>query len=74
MFITKSAGAVEYAECISTVKKPTPKTGPGHDIKQSDSEDSALEQWEIWNTPSLPLLPSPHGPEVVEYDRVLSMD
>ena len=37
-----------------------------YDTKQSDSEASVmLEIWEIWSTPSLPLLPGPLWPGVV---------
>ena len=32
-----------------------------------------LEVWEMWSTPSLPLLPCPLWAEVVGPDRVLSM-
>ena len=32
-----------------------------------------LELWGMWNTPSLPLLPSPLGPGVVAPDRVVPM-
>ena len=47
---------------------------PGYDTKQSDGEVSVmLELWEMWSTPSLPLLPGPLWPEVVVSDRVLSM-
>ena len=32
---------------------------PGYDIKPSDGEAPALKIWEMWSTPSLPLIPSP---------------
>ena len=45
----------------------------GYDIKHSDGKAPALELSEMWSTPSLPLLPGPLWPGVVETDRVLSM-
>ena len=46
----------------------------GYDTKQSDGEVPVmLGPWGIRSTPSLPLLPGPHWPEVVAPDRALSM-
>ena len=45
----------------------------GYDIKQSDGEASALENWGFWSTPSLLLLPGLFWPGVVAFDRVLAM-
>ena len=44
-----------------------------YDIKQSDSEAPAVHLWEIWSTPSLPLLPGPLFTGAVVPDRVQSM-
>ena len=38
-------GSVDYNKCS------------GYDTKLSDSENPVLELWEMWSTPSLPLLP-----------------
>ena len=38
---------------------------PGYDIQLSDYVAPVLGHWEMWNTPSLPLLPGPLCPEVV---------
>ena len=47
---------------------------PGYHAKQSDGEvPVTLGLWEMWNTPSLPLLPGPLWPRMVAPDRVLSM-
>ena len=47
---------------------------PDYDTKQSDVEVPAvLELWEMWSTPSSPLLPGPLWPGVVAPDRALSM-
>ena len=47
---------------------------PGYDTKQSDGEVPVmLGLWEMWNTPSLPLLPGPLWPGMVAPDRALSM-
>ena len=44
-----------------------------YDIKQSDSEASALMMWGMWSTASLPLLPGPLWPRVITPDMILSM-
>ena len=54
-----SAGAVEYAVCISVEGLEPTNWCPRYDTKLSDGEASVLELWEIGSTPSLPLLPSP---------------
>ena len=67
MFLTQSAGAG---------KIPTTNNNecPGYDIKKSDDEvPLILELWEMWSTPSLPLLPGTFLLGVVVPDRVLSM-
>ena len=45
----------------------------GYEIKPSDGKAPVLELWEIWSTPSLPLLRSPLRPRVVTPDRILFM-
>ena len=48
---------------------------PVYDTKQSGGDTQVmLELWVMWSAPSLPLLPSPLWPGMVEPDRVLSMD
>ena len=43
----------------------------GH-IKLSDGEAPVmLDLWEMWSTPSLPLLPGPLWPRVVAPDRIV---
>ena len=67
------ARAVGYTDCTSAdgVRQ---NECPGYDTKQSDGEVPVmLELWEMWSTPSLPLLPGPHWPSVVAPDRALSM-
>ena len=57
-----SAGAVEYTDECS-----------GYDTKQSDGEVPViLELWEMWNTPSLPLLSGLLWLGMVASDRALS--
>ena len=46
----------------------------GYNIKPSNDEIPALENWRIWNTPSLALLSGPLYPGVVASDWVTSMD
>ena len=46
---------------------------PGFDSKPSDGEAAVLELWEMWSTPSLPLLPGPLLPRVVVPIRVPAM-
>ena len=47
---------------------------PEYDTKQSDGEASVmLKLWGMQSAPSLPSLPGPLWPQVVEPDRVLSM-
>ena len=70
-YIAQSAGAVEYADYISAEGYDPPhkkKQCPGCVIKQSDGEAPALDIWEVWSTPSLPLLPGPLWPGVVAPD------
>ena len=46
----------------------------GYDTKQFDDEVPVmLGLWEMWSTPSLPLLPGPLWPGLVAPDRALSM-
>ena len=54
-------------------KIPTSNEYPGYDTKPSDGEAPVLELWEMWSTPSLPLLPGPLFLEVVAHERFLSM-
>ena len=44
-----------------------------YDIKPSDGEAPALENWRMWNTPSLPFLPGLLWPGVVAPVSVQSM-
>ena len=54
--------------------KTPPYKCPGYDMKQSDGEALVImELWEMWSTPSLPLLPGPLWPRLVAPDRVLSI-
>ena len=47
---------------------------PGYDTKQSDGDDSVMQElWEMRITPLLPSLPGPLWPGVVAADRDLSM-
>ena len=57
----KSAGSVEYTDCIFYDGiRPLPKEDPGYDTKQSDGKAPVmLELWGMQSTPSLPLLPGP---------------
>ena len=72
--MTQSSGAAEYTDCISAEGYPTNES-PGYVIKQSDGEAPVmLELWRIQSTRSLPSLPGPLWAEMVEPDRVLSMD
>ena len=68
------AGAVEYADCISTEGlDPTTNACYGYDIKQFDGKAPALELRRMWSTSSLPLLPGPLLPGVVAPNWILSM-
>ena len=59
---------------LSRRVSPPSNESPVYGIKQSEGEASVmLEHWEIWSTPSLPLLPDPIWPRVVALYRVLSM-
>ena len=72
----QSYGTVEYTDCFSAESYPDPPTNEcrAYETKQSDGEVPVmLELWEMWNTPSLPLLPGPLWSRVVAPDRVLSM-
>ena len=72
--MTESAGAAEYADCISAEGLDSPNECPGYDTYQSYCEASVkLELYGTRCTTSLPLLPGPFEPGVVETDRVLSM-
>ena len=72
--LNQTAGAVEYANCISAEVLNPLNECPGYDIKQSDGEAPVmLELWGMGSTPSLSLLPGPIWPEVVAPDWVLSM-
>ena len=68
----QSAGAIEYTDYRRV--RPTHLEYPGYGTKQSDGEVLImLELWEMWSTPSLSSLSSPHWLGVVTPDRVLSM-
>ena len=53
-------------------KTQSPKECSGYDIKQFDGEVPVMH-WGKQNIPTLPLLPGPLWPGVVEPDRVRSM-
>ena len=62
----QSTGAEEYTDCINKC--------PGYDTKQSDGEVPVmLELWEMWSTPSLPLLAGTLRPRMATPNRALSM-
>ena len=72
--MAKSAGTVEYIDCIAAEGQDFPNECPRYDTKQSDSEVPVmLELWVMQSTPSLPLLPGPLRPGLIAPDRVLSM-
>ena len=55
-------------------KDPPAQWVSWYDTKQSDGEVPVmLKLWGMWSTPSLPLLPGPHWPEMVASDRALLM-
>ena len=65
--IAQSAGAVEYADCISAEgSDPPPPEYQEYDTKPS-------EIWGMWSTPSLLLLPGPFYFRVVVTDGIPSM-
>ena len=64
-YLTQSAGAVEYIDCISKSVL---------DMTLNNKEASImLELWEMQSTPLLPSLPGPLRPGVVVPHKVLSM-
>ena len=68
------AGAVEYADCISTEGQNPHFKCPGYDIKlQLMVRLSVLELWEMWSTSSLLLLQGSHWPGVVISVGILSI-
>ena len=73
--LAKSAGAVEYTDCISAKEyDPLPYNKcPIYDTKKSDEAPVIVGLWEMQSTPSSPLLSGPLWPRVVAPDRVLSM-
>ena len=76
IFFAKSAGAVEYTDCISAERYELspPNESTGYDTKQFDGEAPVLlELWGMRSTPSLSSLPGPTWPRVVAPDRVLCM-
>ena len=64
---------IDWLQRFSQLRPPSPNEFLGYDIKQSDSEGTALEFWRMRISPSLPLLPGPFWPRVVAPDSVLSM-
>ena len=71
--LAHSTGAVEYKNTLQR-GNPPPNECPGYGTKKIDGEISVmLEVLRMWNTPSLPSLPGPLRPSVVEPDRALSM-
>ena len=71
--ITQSVGAVEYTDCISTEGEDSPNECPVCDIKPYEGKAPAFEIWEMWDTPSLPLILVPLWPGIVALDRILSV-
>ena len=72
--IDQSAGVVEYTDCTSAEEWDPCNECPGYDIKQSDGEVPVmLGLWEMQDTPSLLLLPSPLWPGLVAPDTARSM-
>ena len=64
----QSPGAVEYTN------SPPPQWVSCYDTKQSDGKVPVmLGLWEMWSTPSLPLLPAPLWPGMGAPDRALCM-
>ena len=51
-------------------KTPILHNCPAYDAKQYDGKVPVLELWEMWSTPSSPLLPGLLWPEVKALDRV----
>ena len=73
-WMTQSAGAAEYTNCISVEWLYFPKKFPGYDTKQSGGEALVmLELWGMQSTLLIQLLPDPLWPRVEALDRVLSM-
>ena len=66
----QSTSAVKIGDNISA---DNTNKCPGYDSKQTDGGDQVLELWELWNTPSLELIPGPIWPRVVVSVRVQSM-
>ena len=59
------AGAVECTNCLTTECL-------GYDTKPFDGEVPVLELWEMWRTPSLPLLlGSPSMDQIQLFNRLL---
>ena len=76
MYISQSAGAVEYTDGTSAEGLDPPPTNecPWYDTKQSDGEVPAvLELWGMSSTLLLPSLTGPLWPGMVAPDRALSM-
>ena len=73
--MAKSAGAVEYTDCISAGGRKAPHHDYlRYDTKQSDGEVPVmLELLEMRSTPLFPLPPGPLWSGVVASDRVLSV-
>ena len=74
--MAKSAGPVEYTNCISAGGGGVDSSNecPGYDTKQSDGEAPViLELLRIWSTPLLPSLQGLLWPGLVAPDKVLSM-
>ena len=66
--------AVKHTDCISAERQDYPNDCPGYGTKQFDGEGTVmLELWGMQSTNSLPSLPGPIWPEVIELDSVLSI-
>ena len=71
--LAQLAGAVE-TPTAPLKRSKTPNECSAYDTKQSDGEVPVmLGLWEMWSTPSLPLLLDPLWPGVLAPDGVLSM-
>ena len=74
MYCSVSCGCRIHRLLLCRGVRPHPKRVLSYDTKQSDGDVPVmLELWEMWSTPSLPLLQSPLWPRVVAPDWALSI-
>ena len=70
--MAKSAGGVEYTDCISAEGEDSPIECPGYDTKQSDGDVPVMQElWGMRSTSLLPSIPGPPWPGVIAPDRAL---